>query len=113
MNLMIPYFFSSGHHTYASYSVYYLRSAEALPDEICRQFLQEEHVTSHIAGAWNGVCADMLSDDDRTDIMRYGKGPRGLIGITVNPNAVKTWALSLHICCRIQKDIREMNLDSA
>ena len=38
--------------------------------------------------------------------MRYGKVPRGLIVITVKPNGMKTWALSLHIC-RIQKDIRD------
>ena len=49
-----------------------------------------------------------MMSDDRTNFMRYGKGPRGLIGITVKLNAMKTWALTLHICCRMQKDIREM-----
>ena len=105
VSLMIPYFFAAGHHDYARYGLYYLRSSEAMPDEICRQFLQGEHVTRHIAGAWNGMWTDMMIE---TTFMRYGKGPRGLIGITLIPNAMKTWALSLHICCRIQKDIREM-----
>ena len=66
-------------------------------------------MTRHIGGAWNWVWTDMMPGD-RTHFMRYGKGPRGLIGITVKPNAMKTWALSLHICCSIQKDIREMTL---
>ena len=105
VSLMIPYFFTAGHHNYARYGLYYLRSSEAIPDEICRQFLQGEHVTRHLAGAWNGMWTDMMIE---TTFMRYGKGPRGLIGITLKPNAMKTWALSLHICCRIQKDIREM-----
>ena len=105
VSLMIPYFFAAGHHNYARYGLYYLRSSEAMPDEICRQFLQGEHVTRHLAGVWNGMWTDMMIE---ATFMRYGKGPRGLIGITLKPNAMKTWALSLHICCRIQKDIREM-----
>ena len=105
VSLMIPYFFATVHHNYARYGLYYLRSSEAMPDEICRQFLQGEHVTRHLAGAWNGMWTDMMIE---TTFMRYGKGLRSLIGITLKPNVMKTWALSLHICCRIQKDIREM-----
>ena len=45
---------------------------------------------------------------DRTNFVRCGKGPHGLIGITVKPNVMATWALSLYIFCRIQNDIREM-----
>ena len=80
VSLMIPYFVAAGHHNYARYGLYYLRSSEALPDEICRQFLQGEHVTRHLAGAWNGMWTDMMIE---TTFMRYGKGPRGLIGITL------------------------------
>ena len=43
-----------------------------------------------------------------TTYKRRGKGPRGLIGITLKLNAMKIWDLGLHICCRIKKDIREM-----
>ena len=86
VSLMIPYFFATGHHSYARYGLYYFRSSETMPYEICRQFLQGEHVTRHLAGAWNEMWTD--------------------IGVTLKPNAMKTWALSLHICCRIQKDIR-------
>ena len=41
-------------------------------------------MTRHITGAWNGTWTDMMSDD-RTNFMRYGNGPRGLIGIAANP----------------------------
>ena len=46
-------------------------------------------VTCLIAEAWNGMWTDMMSGD-KTNLMRYGKGPRGLIGITVKP-AGKVW----------------------
>ena len=40
--------------------------------------------------------------------MRYGHGPGGMIGITLNPSALKRWALSLHTCSRLIKDLTEM-----
>ena len=88
VSLMIPYFFTAGHHNYARYGIYYHRSSEAMPNEICMQFLQGEHVTRHIAEAWNGVWTDMMYGG-RTNFMRYCKGPHGLIGITVKPNKRK------------------------
>ena len=48
-------------------------------------------------------CGDMMVSDDRTKFMRYGIGPRDLIGITDKPNVMTNWALSLHICCRLPK----------
>ena len=71
------------------YGMYYLRSSETMPDEIYGQCIQGEHVTGHSAGAWNGMWTDMMSDN-RTNCIRYGKCPRGLIGITVKLNAMKT-----------------------
>ena len=62
--------------------------SEAMPNEICRPFLQGEHVTCHIAVAWNGIWTDMMSGG-RTNFMRYGKGPHGLIVTTVKPNKRK------------------------
>ena len=74
------YFFTARQHNCARFGMYYLHSSEAMPNEICRQFLQEEHVTRHVSGAWNGTWTYMMSDD-RTNFVRYGKGLRGLIGI--------------------------------
>ena len=35
-------------------------------------------------------------------------GPGGLIGKTLSPSALKRWALSLHICSRLLKDLDDM-----
>ena len=40
--------------------------------------------------------------------MRYGHGPRDIIGITLKPESLKTWALGLHICSRLEQDIADI-----
>ena len=89
MSLMIPNFFTAGHHNYARYGMYHHRSSEAMPNETSRPSLQGEHVTRHIAGVWKGMWTDMMSGG-RTNFMQCGKGPRGLIGITLKPNKRKS-----------------------
>ena len=37
--------------------------------------------------------------------MHYGHGPGGIIGITLKPETLKTWALGLLICSRQEWDI--------
>jgi len=102
---MMPYFFAAGHANYARYGLYYLRSMERLPDEVLARFLKGEHVMRHKPGLWNGIWSDMYIE---TTFMRYGHGPGGLIGITLNQSALKRWALSLHICSRLIRDVSEM-----
>ena len=43
-----------------------------------------------------------------TSFMRYGKGARRLIGLTLNEKLVKKWAYGLHICTEIIHDLEEM-----
>ena len=40
--------------------------------------------------------------------MRYGHSAGGIIGITLKQEALKTWALSRHICCKIESYMKEM-----
>ena len=40
--------------------------------------------------------------------MRFGHGQGGIIEITLNANALKRWALSLHKCSHIIKDLVDM-----
>ena len=89
LKLMIPYFFAAGHQNYARYALLYLRDAEALSPYILDRFLKGKHVTQHTAGIWNGMWTNMMIE---TTFMRYGKGPRGMIGITLKPESLKTWA---------------------
>ena len=83
---MLPYFFAAGHVNYARYGLYY--------------FMR------HNTGLWNGMWSDMFIE---TTFMRYGHGPGGIIGITLKPSALKCWALSLHICSHLIKDLADMN----
>ena len=105
---MLPYFFGAGHWNYARYGLYYLRSMEKLLPEVVARFLKGEHVMRHRPGLWNAIWSDMFIETNESTFMRYGHGPGGLIGITLNPGAQKRWALSLHICSRLMKDIAEL-----
>ena len=49
----------------------------------------------HKAGLGNGIWSDMFIE---STLMRYGHGPGGIIGITLQPSTMTRWALSLHIC---------------
>ena len=102
---MMPYFFAAGHHNYARYGLYYLRSMQRLPTEILEKFLKGEHVMRHKLGLWNSIWSDMYIE---TTFMRYGKGPKGIIGITLKPSAVRRWAFSMHVCCRVANDVAKI-----
>ena len=102
---MLPYFFASGHMHYARYGLYYIRSMEKLPGEVLQHFLKGEHVMRHKAGIWNGMWSDMFIE---TTFMRYGHSAGGIVGITLNPNALKRWAFSMHICTQLAKDVEDM-----
>jgi len=60
----------------------------------------------HIPGFWNAVGSDMYIE---TTFMRYGHGKKGIIGLTLKPETLNVWSLSLHICSRIKEDLKEMN----
>ena len=67
--------------------------------------MEGEFVMRHQKGIFNGIWSDMHIE---TTFMRHGKGPRGLVGITLKPKAVKQWSLSLHACSQILQDLEEM-----
>ena len=102
VQLMLPYFFAAGHVKYARYGLYYLRSMEGLPHNALKCFMNGEHVMRHIPGVWNAVWSGMFIE---STFMRYGHGKRGIIGVTLKPETLKIWGLSLHICSRLEEDI--------
>jgi len=63
-----------------------------MPSNVRDKFMNGEHVMRHIPGFWS----DMYIE---TTFMRYGHGKTG----------IKVWSLSLHICSRIEQDLKEMN----
>ena len=40
--------------------------------------------------------------------MGYGQRPRGIIGITLKPETLKTWTLGLHIYSPLEQDIADI-----
>ena len=78
---------------------------KSLPAAILERFLKGEHVIRHQKGFWNGIWTDMFIE---TTFMRYGKGPGGLIGLTLKPNVVKKWAYSLHAFTQVLQDLENM-----
>ncbi len=102
---MIPYFFAAAHVHYARYGLYYLRCMESLPAEVLEHFMKGEHVMRHVKGLWNGIWSDMFIE---STFMRYGHGQSGIIGITLKPETLKTWALGLHICGSLETNLDDM-----
>ena len=91
------------------YCLFYLRSMEKLPSPVLKDFLQGQHVMRHQPGLWNAIWSDMYIE---STFMRYGHSPGGIIGITLKPSTLKRWALSLHLCSQIVKDVSEMKDES-
>ena len=75
---------------------------ESLVQEEFSKFMKGEHVMHHVKGLRHGIWSDIFI---KTTFMRYGHGPGGIIGITLKPETLKTWALGLHICSRLEQDI--------
>ena len=59
----------------------------------------------HNAGLFNGIWSDMAIE---TTFMRYDHGQGEIIGITLKPEILKTWAYSLHTYHGIIDDLNEM-----
>ncbi len=110
IELMLPYFFSAGHIHYARYATYYMTSMKALPNHVLQHFTKVDHTVRCIDGIRNGIWLDMFIE---TTFMRHGKGKHGIIGITLNIEALKSWALSLHVCGEIATDVAEMRGDES
>ena len=85
---MLPYFIAAGHVTYARYGLCYLREMERLPQEVLLHFTKGEHVMHHSAGLCNSIWSD--------------------VGITLKPETLKVWALSLHACSWLKSDLDDM-----
>ena len=102
---MIPYFFAANHFNYAHYGLYYLRSMQQFPPAVLKSFMNGEHVSRHQDGIWNGTWSDLFIE---TTYMRYGHGPSGVIGSTLNYSTLAVWALSMSSLTQIGKDVEEM-----
>ena len=105
---MMVYLFAAGHSNYARALLVYLRTIERLPPEILAHFLNGNHVMRHMEGLWNGISSDMFIE---STFMRYGHGRAGIVGVTLKPETLKTWALSRHVCSQLMVELAEMRGD--
>ena len=102
---MIFLFFATGHVNYARYALYYLRSIYDLPAELQQQMSKGQHTMHHIPGVFNCIWSDMAIE---TTFMRYGHSRQGIVGVTLKPEAVKTWAYSSHSCHSLLNNLNVM-----
>ena len=102
---MLPFFYAAGHVNYARYALYYLKTMQDLPQTIKEKFIKGEHTMHHCPGIFNGIWSDMAIE---STYMRYGKSKDGIVGITLKPETLKTWAYSRHACSNIRNQINEM-----
>ncbi len=102
---MLPLFFAAGHMNYTRYGLYYLRSMEEMPSNVKEQFLKGQHTMHHKAGLFNGIWSDMVIE---TTYMRFGHGQSGIIGLTLKPETLKTWAYSLHTCNNVTEGLNAL-----
>ena len=64
---------------------------EAMSKLFQKQFL---NVMRNALGLWNAFWSEMFIE---TTYMRYGHGKRSIIGVTLKPETLKVWSLSLHV----------------
>ena len=78
----------------------YFREMERLPEEqLLSHFMKGEHVMHHsVVYGMVYVWIWWL----------YGHVPGGIICITLKPETVKVWALSLHACSSLESDLDDM-----
>ena len=58
----------------------------------------------HKCSLWNTLWTDMIIE---TTLMKTGKSPGGLKGVTLKPELVKKWAFSLNTFGKIDREIEE------
>ena len=102
---MMPLFFAASHCNYARYGLYYIRTMAAMPEDVRQHFVNGEHTMHHNPWLFNGIWSDMAIE---TTSMRYGHGQSGIIGITLRPETLKTWAYSLHACNTVVSNLDAM-----
>jgi len=102
---MLPYFFAAGHHQYARYISHYVNSMKCLPKEVHRLVMNGDTTVRHTSGKFNGIWTDMMIEQT---YMKQGKGLGGMVGLTLSPEKVARWNLSLHVVSNVSRCIEDI-----
>ena len=81
LKAMLPYFAGTGDRNYLRNALSYLIKMSQLLPDLMKKFLTDEHATRYQPGSWNAIWQDMMIE---TTVLRFGHGPHGMIGITLN-----------------------------
>ena len=74
------------------------------PGSIKERFMNKEFTMRLTEGIWNNLYSDQVIE---TTYMKTGKGPTGLKGNTLDPEIVKRWSLSLHLCAALDRRVTD------
>ena len=69
-------------------------------------FMKGNHVMRHRPGIWNGVSSDLFIE---SKYMRYGKGQRGIVAVTLQPGTLRRWALGFLIFSQLKQDVEGLS----
>jgi hypothetical protein len=78
---------------------------QRLHPTLLNKFTAGEHVMRHQDGFWNAIWSDLFIE---TTYMRYGHGPAGIVGFTLNESTLVIWALSHSTCVQLMNDLEAM-----
>ena len=71
-------------------------------NDVKQHFLNGGHIIHLSDGDFNGILSDMAT---KSTLMRYGHGPGGIVGVTLQPQTVKTWVYSMHACNELERSL--------
>ena len=75
--------------------------------DLAHQIRWAKHTFSGRCDITPMVCC-LFGGHSTPQFLRCGHSPGGIIGITIKPSTLKRWALSLHICSQLVKEVSEI-----
>ncbi|KAL8560458.1 hypothetical protein ACOMHN_054361 [Nucella lapillus] len=78
---------------------------QRLHPDVLKKFMLLEQVMHHQDGLWNGLWSDQFIE---TTYMRYGHGPSGIIGSSLNESTLAIWVFSHSTLTQIYNDMETL-----
>ncbi|KAH3859418.1 hypothetical protein DPMN_102232 [Dreissena polymorpha] len=106
VKLIISYFFAAAHQKLREIRPLLSKANGEMPESEQDKFLNSEHLIRHVPVVGNAIRSDMFIE---TTCRRYGHCKTGITDSTLKPEILKYLSLSLHICSRIDEDMRAIS----
>ena len=105
---MTPYFFAHDRHNYSCWLPIYLADMEQLQQKhptVYQRFMEGDHVISRSSQPFSSVWTDMTL---KQSINLDSKSKGGIVGISLNADALHRWFLTCHERAAITSAVRRM-----